>query len=60
MYWDDEPPVLITETDVFRGNFRQLSAEKLQARIAEAMNSMVLQQEPGPSIRESFGLSVPE
>lgn len=56
MYWDDEPPILLAETDILRGNYRKLSAEKLQTRIAEAMNAMFSRQEPGPVIRQSLGI----
>ena len=58
MYWDDEPPILLADTDVLQGNYRKLSAEKLQARIAAAMEAMFYKQEPGKSIRQSLG-SVP-
>ena len=57
MYWDDEPPILLSETDVFTGNVQKLSSEKLHARIASAMDALVHQQEIGTAIRTS--LSVP-
>lgn len=57
MYWDDEPPVLISETDILRGNFRKLSPDKLQIRIVDAMNAMFYKQEPGDSVRQSLGVS---
>ena len=56
MYWDDEPPVLIAETDILRGNFRKLSSEKLQSRIVDAMNAMFYKQEPGAAVRQSLGV----
>lgn len=57
MYWDDEPPVLLAETDILRGNFRKLAPEKLQSRIVEAMKAMFYKQEPGASVRQSLGVS---
>ena len=57
MYWDDEPPVLIAETDILRGNFRKLASDKLQIRIVDAMNAMFYKQEPGESVRQSLGVS---
>lgn len=60
MYWDDEPPILLAETDVLRGNFRKLSAEKLQTRLADAMNAMFSRQEPGTAVRQSLGVPAEE
>ena len=57
MYWDDEPPVLLAETDILRGNFRKLSPEKLQSRIVDAMNAMFYKQEPGAAVRQSLGVA---
>ena len=57
MYWDDEPPILLAETDLLRGNFRKLSPDKLQTRIADAMNAMFHKQEPGPVVRQSLGIA---
>ena len=57
MYWDDEPPVLLSETDILKGNYRKLSPEKLQIRIAAAMKSMFSKQEPGEEIRQSLGFA---
>jgi len=59
MYWDDEPPILLAETDVLRGNYRKLSPEKLQARIAAAMDAMFYKQEPGKDVRKSLSVPVP-
>jgi hypothetical protein len=59
MYWDDEPPILLSETDVLTGNVQKLSAEKLQSRIAAAMDALVHQQEPGKSIRASLSAPTP-
>jgi len=55
MYWDDEPPILLSETDILRGNYRKLSPDKMQGKIAEAMNAMFYEQEPGPAVRQSLG-----
>ena len=56
MYWDDEPPILLAETDLLRGNYRRLSPDKLQSRITQAMNAMFNNQEPGPVIRQDLGV----
>ena len=56
MYWDDEPPVLLAETDILRGNFRKLSSDKMQSRIADAMNAMFHRQDPGVAVRQSLGV----
>lgn len=58
-YWDDEPPILLAETDILRGNFRKLSAEKLQSRITEAMDAMFHKQEPGAAVRQSLSVPIP-
>jgi len=58
MYWDDHPPILLSETDVFTGNLQKLSPEKLQSRISAAMDALVQQQEIGKTIRAS--LSMPQ
>jgi Vacuolar sorting-associated protein 13, N-terminal len=59
MYWDDEPPILLADTDVLRGNYRKLSPEKLQSRIAAAMDAMFHRQEPGKAVRQSLSVPVP-
>ena len=60
LYWDDEPPILLSETDVLTGNVQKLSAEKLQSRIASAMDGLVHQQELGKAIRTSLSAPIPE
>ena len=60
MYWDDEPPILLSETDVLTGNVQKLSAEKLQSRIAAAMDALVHQQEPGEKLRSGLHAPVPQ
>jgi hypothetical protein len=59
MYWDDNPPILLSETDALRGNSRKLSADKLQSRIAAAMDALSTNQEPGTAIRQSLSVEVP-
>jgi hypothetical protein len=59
MYWDDEPPILLAETDVLQGNYRKLSPDKLQSRIAAAMEAMFHKQEPGKVVRKSLSAPVP-
>lgn len=60
MYWDDQPPILLSETDVLTGNVQRLSEEKLRARISAAMDELVHQQEPGKAIRTSLSASIPD
>jgi hypothetical protein len=57
MYWDDEPPLMLSETDMLTGNYRNLSTEKMQIRIAEAMRRMFYKQDPGAEVRQSLGIS---
>jgi hypothetical protein len=59
MYWDDEPPLLLAETDVLQGNYSKLSPDKLQSRIAAAMEAMFLKQEPGKAVRKSLSVPLP-
>jgi hypothetical protein len=59
MYWDDEPPILLAETDVLQGNYSKLSPDKLQSRIAAAMEAMFHKQEPGKAVRKSLSVPVP-
>jgi hypothetical protein len=59
MYWDDEPPILLAETDVLQGNYHKLSPDKLQSRVAAAMEAMVHKQEPGKAVRKSLSVPIP-
>ena len=59
-YWDDEPPVLLVENDTLRGNFRKLSADRLQQRITDAMDAMMTTQEPGLKVRQALQIPLPE
>lgn len=59
IYWDDDPPVLLSETDALRGNYRKITIDKLQARIRAAMEVLVTSQEPGASIRQSLYVETP-
>lgn len=59
IYWDDNPPILLSETDALRGNNRKLSADKIHSRIAAAMDALSTSQEPGAAIRESLSVEVP-
>lgn len=57
MYWDDNPPFLISETELLCSKDHKLSADQIHARIEAAMTALYKQQEPGPKIRESLQLS---
>lgn len=58
MYWDDEPPFLLSETDLLKANNKKLSPEKIQSLIAAAMDAMFHQQEPGRTIRTSLSETI--
>lgn len=55
IYWDDEPPLLISESDLLRSpQNHNLPPIKLQGRVAAAMEAMVSLQDPGGTIRKSL------
>ena len=54
MYWDDDPPFLISECELVKSPGHRLSSEKFHSKIAAAMESLITQQEPGTKIRESL------
>jgi hypothetical protein len=54
IYWDDDPPLLISETFLLRSNEHTLSPMRLQSRIDLAMDAMKLNQDPGEAVRQSL------
>lgn len=58
-YWDDSPPILLSESDALKGNHRKLYSEKLQSNIVTAMDALMTRQEPGGSIRQSLATETP-
>ena len=54
MYWDDDPPILISECELVKSPGHRLSAEKFHSKISTAMESLVMHQETGTKIRESL------
>lgn len=54
IYWDDDPPLLISETYVLRSNEHNLSPVRLQARVAVAMEALKTNQDPGEAVRKSL------
>jgi hypothetical protein len=54
MYWDDDPPFLISETDIIQSTDHKISADRFHGKIANAMEALYAQQEPGQKIRESL------
>lgn len=54
LYWDDQPPLLLAETEVLQGNSKKLSSDKVMSRVATAMEIMSTQQDPGPAVRSSL------
>jgi N-terminal region of Chorein or VPS13/Vacuolar sorting-associated protein 13, N-terminal len=59
MYWDDEPSILLSETDALQGNYRKHTPEKLQTKIIAAMDALTLHQDPGTTIRQSLSARIP-
>lgn len=54
IYWDDDPPILLSETDALQGNYRKHSPEKLQAKVVAAMDALFSTQDPGSVVRQSL------
>jgi len=54
IYWDDDPPLLISETYLLRSNEHTLSPVRLQARVGVAMDAMRTNQDPGEAVRKSL------
>lgn len=54
MYWDDDPPFLISETPLIQASEVKMSSDKFHHRLAEAMKALYQQQEPGLKIREAM------
>lgn len=57
MYWDDNPPFLISETKALTSPDTGIAGEKLQLRIGTAMGALLKNQEPGRKIRDNLDLS---
>ena len=58
IYWDDNPPILLAETDLLRGNYRKVTSDTLLSRVSTAMDAMFSQQEPGKAVRKSLSVEV--
>ena len=54
VYWDDDPFLLLSESDILQSNNNNLSPLKLQGLISAAMEAMVQFQDPGFAIRTSL------
>ena len=54
IYWDDDPPLLISETYILRSNEHNLSPIRLQSRVGIAMDAMRTCQDPGEAVRMSL------
>lgn len=54
IYWDDSPPILLSETVALQGNNCKLSTDKLHSRVTAAMEALFMSQDPGPVIRQSL------
>lgn len=54
MYWDDDPPFLISETDLIKSPDRRLSSDSFHLKVANAMVGLYKTQEPGTKVRESL------
>lgn len=53
-YWDDQPPLLLSESYILATNDHSLSPNRLQGRISAAMEGMVHFQYPGERISQSL------
>eukprot|EP00978_Attheya_sp_CCMP212_P024007 scaffold74702_cov53-Attheya_sp.AAC.3 len=55
MYWDDTPPMLISESYFLKSeNSTSIAPHKIQARVSAAMEAMQSYQDPGDEIRLSL------
>lgn len=54
VYWDDQPPTLLSNCYILGSKDHGLSPNRLQSRIAAAMEAMVSYQDPGDLIRLSL------
>ncbi len=54
MYWDDDPPFLISESPIIRSTELKISGDKFHSKLAAAMEALYKQQEPGAKIRDSL------
>ena len=55
VYWDDDPPFLLSETSIIRSRAsNKMSTDKFHTKLAAAMAAMYKDQEPGTKIRESL------
>ena len=52
MYWDDRPPVLLSESSIFKFAEHQLSEHKVLTIIRKAMEKLRTHQDPGSAIRQ--------
>ena len=53
-YWDDQPPLLLSESHILATNEHTLSLNRLQGRISAAMKAMVGFQHPGEKLCQSL------
>ncbi len=51
IYWDDSPPLLLSESHVFQFSNHQLSEHKVLTIVRKAMEKLKDHQDPGPLIR---------
>lgn len=58
MYWDDDPPFLISETPLIQASDVKMASDKFHSKLAEAMKALYNQQEPGMKVRESMQVKV--
>jgi len=56
LYWDDQPPFLVSEAELLR-TVHNVVPQKIQKRVADAMEAMVDQQDPGECVRISLAAS---
>lgn len=58
VYFDDDPPVMLSQTDALKGNYHKLSPEKIQHRVGKAMEDMIKRQAPRDQICHELALDM--
>ncbi|KAL3944398.1 MAG: hypothetical protein SGBAC_001522 [Bacillariaceae sp.] len=54
MYWDDDAPFLLSETDIIKSPDKKMSMESFHLKVGNAMAELVSSQDPGRKVYESL------
>lgn len=60
VYFDEDPPVLLSQTDALMGNQHKLPTDKIQHRVGKAMEEMIKTQCPSDAICEDLAIDSSE